>query len=203
MLSTVFDCFIRLLLSSGPANNYPLKIICLAELGERIISFCLSGSLVHQKYLHLLHFHRLLYPAGGQNIYHLNTPLTRDEVGLTIRGESSHAETGFVIFLDVLGMKRIWERLLPRQVIKRWDEAIHAFMDSIEEHHSQLGVIPYLRALSDTIIITIPTQRTDSNIDQLFDLLPFVNSIKAKMLFRGTISYGSYYLYQIDNRSCS
>ena len=111
------------------------------------------------------------FNIGGLNIDHSNTPLTRDEIGLTIRGESSHAETGFVIFLDVLGMKGIWERLLPRQVIKRWDEAIHAFMDSIEEHHSQLGVIPYLRALSDTIIITIPTQRTDSNIDQLFDLL--------------------------------
>ncbi len=42
---------------------------------------------------------------GGQNIDHSNTPLTHDEIGFTIRGETSHAETGFIIFFYVLRMK--------------------------------------------------------------------------------------------------
>jgi hypothetical protein len=52
--------------------------------------------------------------------------------------------------------------------------------------------------LSDTIIITIPTELNQSTINRTFDLLrqPFIDSIKTRLLLRGIVSYGQYYLSQ-------
>ena len=42
--------------------------------------------------------------SGHQN-EHLNTPLTADEIGLTIRDHGLHQEYGIVIFLDALRIR--------------------------------------------------------------------------------------------------
>lgn len=49
--------------------------------------------------------------------------------------------------------------------------------------------------LSDTIIITIPTSQS-SAIAETFELLiqPFIESLSLRMLLRGVISYGTYYI---------
>ena len=131
---------------------------------------------------------------GGQNQDVSNTPLIDDGIGHIIRGEASHTETGYVIFLDALGMKRVWEHYHYNQVNMMWKRSIQSFMDSIERFRSYLNVEPRFRVLSDTIIITIPVTVTPSSISWVFDLLckPFMDSIMNHMLFRGIISYGQY-----------
>lgn len=131
---------------------------------------------------------------GGLNQDLSNTPLVDDGIGHIIRGEASHTETGYVIFLDALGMKGIWEHYNFNQVITMWKMSIRSFMDSIERHRSYLNVRPGFRVFSDTIIITIPIALSNSSIGQVLDLLlePFISSIKYHMLFRGTISHGQY-----------
>jgi hypothetical protein len=131
---------------------------------------------------------------GGETVDSSNTPIVYDGIGWTVRGYDVHNETGLVIFLDVLGMKRIWKRLRPNEVVQRWNGVIRAFMNSLERRPPRGGHL--FRVLSDTIIITIPTQLTYSAIREAFDLLlqPFIESLKLRMLSRGTISYGEYHL---------
>jgi hypothetical protein len=54
----------------------------------------------------------------------------------------------------------------------------------------------FFRVLSDTIIITIPSQLDYTTINNTFELLlhPFIMSMKLRMLLRGVISHGTYYL---------
>jgi hypothetical protein len=136
------------------------------------------------------------FRVSGQSSNHSNTPIVHDGIGLTVRGFDSHEETGIVIFLDVLGVKGIWNRLPPIKVVNNWKGVIRSLMDSLEEKF--LNSRYDLRVLSDTIIITIPCQLDYSIIDTTFDLLlgPFIESIKLGMLLRGTISHGTYYLSQ-------
>jgi hypothetical protein len=131
---------------------------------------------------------------GGQAIDSSNTPMTYDGIGWTVRGYNLHRETGLIIFLDVLGMKGIWKRLPSIEVINRWNKVIRAFMDTLEERPPKGGHL--FRVLSDTIIITIPTKLNDFAIRDTFNLLllPFITSLKLRMLLRGTISYGTYSL---------
>jgi hypothetical protein len=67
-------------------------------------------------------------------------------------------------------------------------------MNSLESRPPREGHV--FRVLSDTIIITIPTQLTKSAIIEAFNLLlqPFIESLKLRMLLRGTISHGTYHL---------
>ena len=131
---------------------------------------------------------------GGQAFDSSNTPITYDGIGWTVKGYNIHSETGLVIFLDVLGMKGIWKRLPSIEVINRWNTVIRAFVDTLEERPPKGGHL--FRVLSDTIIITIPTKLNDFAIRDTFNLLlqPFINSLKLRMLLRGTISYGTYFL---------
>ena len=133
---------------------------------------------------------------GGQTEDHSNTPLVHDGIGYIIRGEKSHVETGYVVFLDALGMKGIWQHCQMDRVVGMWTNAVGAYMDSLQAHQSGLNAIYQFRVLSDTIIIIIPTTLNDFSIVQVFDLLldPFITSIKNHMLFRGTISYGLYFI---------
>jgi hypothetical protein len=130
---------------------------------------------------------------SGQSDDHSNTPIIDDGIGYIVRGEESHQEEGFVIFLDALGMKGIWQHYPFNQVVRLWRNAIRSFMDSLQRHQSNLNATSRFRVLSDTIIITIPTTLTGLNIGQVL-LEPFITSIKNHMLFRGTISYGQYFI---------
>jgi hypothetical protein len=143
-------------------------------------------------------YNNLSVPIGGQIYDHSNTPLIHDGIGFTGRGDGLHQERGIVIFLDVLGMKGIWRTsdFDPRKVINRWDSVIQSFQASLDVSRQYLNTVSYFRVLSDTIIITIPSDLSYGLVGQAFDLLlkPFIKSIKERMLLRGVISYGTYYL---------
>jgi hypothetical protein len=61
-----------------------------------------------------------------------------------------------------------------------------------------MNLLSFIRArtLSDTIIITIASKPSYPIISKTFDLLlrPFIESMKTRMLLRGIVSYGRYYI---------
>lgn len=121
---------------------------------------------------------------------HFNTQVVPDGTGgFTPRGISSRIQHGFVIFIDVLGIKGIWKRKDPSLVIKNWKEIIGKFNDSINNSIRHLK--PYSITLSDTIIITCECECNIENIDSIFQSLmqPFIYSISLEFFLRGTISY--------------
>lgn len=131
--------------------------------------------------------------AAGQTVDTSNTPITYDGIGWTVRGHRIHTKIGLVIFIDVLGMKGIWQRLSPIEVKNRWDKVIRSLKDSLEVRPPKEGYI--FKVLSDTIIITIPTSQS-SAIAETFEHLiqPFIESLRLRMLLRGVITYGTYYI---------
>lgn len=122
-----------------------------------------------------------------------NTPMVDNGTGgYSIRGFPSHPQTGFVIFIDVLGIKGIWRRKNPDLVINNWKEINKRFYDSI---NSSLGDFShYSTTISDTIIITC--QCSIKYIDRIFQSLlqPFIFSMNLEFFLRGTISYGMTFL---------
>jgi hypothetical protein len=132
---------------------------------------------------------------GGQLFDHSNTPLIDDGIGLVTRDYGLHEENGIVIFLDALGMRGIWRRFKPSDVIKMWNSVISFFKYSLDQNRIYLNVNPFFKVLSDTIIITIASKPSYAIISQTFDLLlpPFIQSIKTRMFLRGIVSYGTYY----------
>lgn len=131
---------------------------------------------------------------GGQLSDHSNTTIVDDGTGLTVRGYGIHKRYGFVVFLDVLGMKHMSERLEPIIIVNRWNRVIRSFMDVLQQDSISSG--HFFRVLSDTIIITIPSQLNPTTINTIFELIlsPFIESMKVGMLLRGDISHGTYYL---------
>jgi len=124
---------------------------------------------------------------------HSNTPVVYDGMGPVVRGFPSHPETGFVIFIDALGLKGIWERMDPDVVFNRWKNIITQFVDSLQQSPlQQFGA--HLTTLSDTIIITCQCELR--HVDCLFGFLinPFIFSLESNFFLRGVISHGEYYL---------
>lgn len=118
-----------------------------------------------------------------------NTPIVPDGTGGYIPlGTSSRIQQGFVVFIDVLGIKGVWKRMSPNTVINNWIEIIRQFDESINRSLGHLK--PYYTTLSDTIIITC--ECNISNINTIFQSLiqPFVHSINLDFFLRGSISYG-------------
>ena len=93
---------------------------------------------------------------GGQALGHSNTPIIDDGIAWGVRGYGLHKENGIVIFLDALGMKGIWERFRPIEVINKWNEVIKSFMQELKRD-SPPNSRYLFRVLSDTIIITFQT----------------------------------------------
>ena len=123
------------------------------------------------------------------NLDHSNTPIVPDGTGgFTTRGASSRIQQGFVIFIDVLGIKGVWKRMSAEMVIKNWMDIIRQFTESIDKSLRHLK--PYFTTLSDTIIITC--ECSISNINTIFQSLmqPFSYSMGLDFFLRGTISYG-------------
>jgi hypothetical protein len=118
-----------------------------------------------------------------------NTPIVPDGTREFItRGTSFRMQNGFVIFIDVLGIKGVWKRMSPDTVMKEWREIIGQFDRSVDNTLRHLH--PYSTTLSDTIIITCECDI--SNINTIFQSIvqPFIYSINSDFFLRGTISYG-------------
>jgi hypothetical protein len=114
----------------------------------------------------------------------------RSEIGIdfTDRAYNGHPKTAIVVFIDVLGIKGIWKRCKPIEIVNKWKKVIGSFRNVLEEGSLSAGY--FFRILSDTIIITIPAELNQSTINRTFDLLiqPFIDSIKTGLLLRGIVS---------------
>jgi hypothetical protein len=127
---------------------------------------------------------------------HSNTPAAYDGIGYTIRNFPSHPKEGFLIFIDMLGAKGIWQRKDINDVFNRWKEILSQFINSL--NNSKLSRFnPYCAIFSDTLIITCPC--SIDHINSIFELLlqPFIYSMETRFFLRGAISYGTYYLSKI------
>jgi hypothetical protein len=136
--------------------------------------------------------------VAGQASDFSNTPIVRDSVGWTSRDYGVHHYIGIVAFIDVLGMKRMSERYKLAQIVNKWKKVIGSFRNVLQEGSLNAGY--FFRVLSDTIIITKPTELNQYAINETFNLLlqPFIHSIKTGIpfLLRGILSHGDYYLSQ-------
>ncbi len=138
-----------------------------------------------------------IYPNKVSNVEndYSNTPVIFDGLGYVARGFPSHPRVGFVVFIDVLGIKGIWLEKRPDVVFTTWKNTIIQFINSIEQHLKQFS--PYVITVSDTIIIGCDCRINE--INRVFDalLIPFIYSIHNELPLRGSISYGTYYISNI------
>ena len=121
--------------------------------------------------------------VAGQPSDFSNTPIVYDGISWIVREQDGHPKTGIVVFIDVLGMK--WMSQKPTEIFSKWKKVIGSFRNVLQEGSLNAGY--FFRILSDTIIITIPTELNQSAINGIFDLLrrPFIDSTKTGLLLRG------------------
>jgi hypothetical protein len=126
----------------------------------------------------------------------LNTlPLVFDGRRYTIRNVTHENVYGLVVFLDALGIKGIWQKKDPSEVLNNWSKIYYLFNDELQKHFS--GVC--LSAFSDTIIISVRGHK--ELIDRpwgFVELLcrglmsPFVMSMNYDFFFRGVIAMDAF-----------
>jgi flagellar biosynthesis/type III secretory pathway chaperone len=113
------------------------------------------------------------------------------------KGLSYESELGFLIVMDLLGIKGIWKTPDFEKYFTKWSN-INDFIDD------SLNNIPadYSKySFSDTIIITAKVEGYKNNND-LVEYIPKIGvvlsdivqeAIKNELFFRGAISFGQYY----------
>ncbi|MGC1928817.1 MAG: hypothetical protein WA667_07560 [Candidatus Nitrosopolaris sp.] len=120
--------------------------------------------------------------VAGQGSDSSNTPMVYDGISWSGREQGGYPKTGIVVFIDVLGMKGMSNRYEPKEIVNKWRKVIGSFSKVLQEGYLNAGY--FFRILSDTIIITKPTELNQSTINLTFDLLiqPFIDSIKTRLL---------------------
>ncbi|MDN5845208.1 MAG: hypothetical protein L0H53_02920 [Candidatus Nitrosocosmicus sp.] len=123
-----------------------------------------------------------------------NTPFRSDGArGYTVQGYPSSPQNGFLVFVDALGMRRIWENEDPNVVFNKWKDVITRFNDSVQQSPI-VSSLKYFNIVSDTIIMSFSENITA--YDHVFGLLqnPFKYSLGIKFPLRGAISHDVHYL---------
>ena len=116
-----------------------------------------------------------------------------DGTSPVMRDSHSHHQTGFVIFIDALGVKGIWERMDPNVVFNRWKNIMAQFANSLQQTPLK-QFKHYFTTISDTIIITCQCEPGYANYIFGLLIIPFIFSLESNFFLRGAISYGEYYL---------
>jgi len=88
-------------------------------------------------------------PAGQLSDFS-NTPIIHDGIGYTSRAYGVHRRSGIVVFIDVLGIKGMWNRFEPIEIINKWNKVIGSFRNVLQKGSLNAGY--FFRILSDTII---------------------------------------------------
>jgi hypothetical protein len=123
-----------------------------------------------------------------------NTPVRSDGAGnYTVQGYPSSPQKGFIVFIDALGMRRIWESVDPNIVFNKWRDIITRFSNAIQTS-SLIQSLRYFNIVSDTIIMSF--SKDVSAYDEIFRVLlePFRYSLSIEFPLRGTISHDIHYL---------
>jgi hypothetical protein len=121
---------------------------------------------------------------------------------------------GIIVLLDALGIKGIWNRKKPAEVLNTWSILQHEYIKGIESLKNELQAHGYLEkirfeAFSDTIMISLPVKGREVGSDrgrnpfwwtimsmgQLLSKL-FRVSILSNFYFRGCLSAGRFYRYE-------
>jgi hypothetical protein len=121
-----------------------------------------------------------------------NTPFTSFEGKINVKGLNIYPKKGLVVFLDALGIKGIWQKEDPQDVITRWNRVWDEFK-LLEKQLPSLNVYGF----SDTIIIT--STLLDDGIFFTLNLIGkllipcFIKSIENRIFLRGSITYGKFF----------
>lgn len=106
---------------------------------------------------------------------------------------------GIVIFLDILGIKGIWNRRSAAEVLRKWDYLISIYRNlsrqMLKEYSKSKITKSQFIAFSDTIIMTIPNLPTERVLSGLSSTLVslFSHASGERLFIRGVISFGTYY----------
>lgn len=105
---------------------------------------------------------------------------------------------GVVAFLDALGIKGIWARAEPREVISSWNKVIGIFDRTIKEAQNKAGDVfkgCHIAAFSDTVIVILKGQDPSRLIPLMGEVLmcPIFAGILYGIYLRCVISVGKFY----------
>jgi hypothetical protein len=116
---------------------------------------------------------------------------------------------GIVVMLDALGMKGVWARREPAQVVNAWlglvqrlEQAVAAVAQANASICGDYGVA----AFSDTLILTIESKAQGTSLEELLQLTgdvllePFLIGLFEGIFLRGVIAKGDYYQSRSTNR---
>lgn len=133
-------------------------------------------------------------PNGVDIFQTSNTPIRPDSArGYTVQGYPSSPQNGFIVFIDALGMRRIWETEDPNVTFNKWNDVITQISDSIQKSPI-VQSLRYFNIVSDTIIMSF--NEDVSAYDHVFGLLlePFRYALSIEFPLRGAISHDVHYL---------
>lgn len=103
---------------------------------------------------------------------------------------------GVVALLDALGVKGIWARSRPRDVITAWKHAIGMFEKSIQKAREASPEEKFsLLSFSDTVIILLETEKDPVACIPLMAgvlLVPFNAALVEGIFLRGAVSVGEF-----------
>lgn len=113
--------------------------------------------------------------------------------------EEVKMQEGVIAFLDSLGVKGIWSRAEPTEVIESWSEILGVFDRSIKRIEHQAGSILkecHVTAFSDTVIVILSGSDPWTLIPLMAEVIsrPFFAAILKGIYFRGVIAIGKFYL---------
>jgi hypothetical protein len=122
--------------------------------------------------------------------------------GIRMQKEARMQE-GVVVFLDALGVKGIWARAEPENVISSWQGVLKRLYESIEKSPKAGSVgdkaecLDYnIVAFSDTVIITLKcTDDPAAHVPLVAKIVsdPFFFALLKGIYFRGVIAIGKFY----------
>ena len=115
--------------------------------------------------------------------------------------KETRMQEGVVAFLDALGVKGIWTRANPVEVIDSWEYVLKIFDQCIEKAQDEAGPLykdVYIRAFSDTVIVILKGKDPARLIPAMAELIspPFFAGLLKGIYFRGVISIGKFYQSQ-------
>ena len=110
---------------------------------------------------------------------------------------------GVIGIIDILGVKGIWARESPEDIIKKWNEILKSLNEDVEimskiiDKKDKIDRKIKEYSFSDTIILTIASDSLNSLLVMcgiIGDI--FSVSMDKGILFRGAISFGNFYSHK-------